>query len=186
MQGNAFPIPTTAHPHPHIWNVGDFCGQDFFTLTFKNGRSVCIQEDVQVHTDISLDRHGHTGVCVCVLVHPLRSSSSFGAEAAAGHCWQQEPAGCAGQGLSFTPLECAIQVAKADNSTVPIWLRVFLCPMSLVQCALLSRAQAPLLNPLLVFRSVCLVWVSSPGTCQHESGGSHPPFQPLEHSWPLW
>lgn len=40
------------------------------------------------------------------------------AEAAAGPCWQQEPAGCAGQDLGCTPqqaLECAIQVAKADK-----------------------------------------------------------------------
>lgn len=109
-------------------------------------------------------------VCLCIPA----------AEAAAGHCWQQEPAGCAGQDLGSTPqqmLECAIQVANADKLNSSHLAQGILCPTSLLQCALLSRAQAPLLNPLLVFYSVCLFWVLLPGTCQHESGGTRPHFR---------
>lgn len=117
-----------------------------------------------------------TRVCVCVC-------ASLQEQAAAP--WLRQQLGPAGsrnlQGVQGRILavprsrrwNVQYRLQKLTSSTVLIWLRVLLCPMSLVQCALLSCARAPLLNPLLVFCSVCLFWVLLSGTCRHESGGTH-------------
>lgn len=102
--------------------------------------------------------------------------------AAPGHCWDLQDV--QGRILASPRSSCwnvQYRLQKLTSSTVLIWLRVLLCPVSLVQCSLLSCAQAPLLNPLLVFCSVCLFWVFLPGTCQQESGGTQPHFSHGAH-----
>lgn len=121
-----------------------------------------------------------------VFVHPCRSRQRQQLGTAGSRNLQDVQ----GRILALARSRCwnvQYRLQKLTSSTVLIWLRVFiLCPMSLLQCALLSRAQAPLLNPLLVFYSVCLLWVLLPGTCQHGSGGTHPRFSPGAQLAPWW
>lgn len=99
----------------------------------------------------------HSAVCVCASLQ----------EQQLGTAGSRNLQDVQGRSLALPRSSCwnvQYRLQKLTSSTVLIWLRVLLCPMSLVQCALLSCAQAPLLNPLLVFYSACLFWVLLPGT----------------------
>lgn len=69
--GNGFPIPTR-HILILTSEMWEISVGNVFTLTLKNGRSVRIQEDMQVHTGISLQHPPDTGtqgcVCVCLCI----------------------------------------------------------------------------------------------------------------------
>lgn len=93
-----FPHPHTASSSSHLpetWeiSVGNIFTQKLVQVTLEDGLCVCLQEDVQVHTDSSLHQW-HTVGCVCVFVHPS------GAGAAAGHCWQQNLQDVQGRSLA--------------------------------------------------------------------------------------
>lgn len=161
-----FPIPT--HPTP-AWNVGDSCGQHFHLET---GPGDTWEWHSCVHAGGCAGAHRCLAPrCVCI---PL---------GAAGHSWQQSLQHEQGR-ISASPTAGAGMCntgCKSWQAQQLLFGSGYFSVLCLWYNALLSCAQAPLPNPLLVFYSVCLLWVWSPGTCQQQSGGTQPHFSHGAH-----